>query len=46
MVIFDFSEKDVKAFALRFIKLLRQDEKFQKDVFVPPALPRTPSRTQ
>jgi predicted nucleotidyltransferase len=25
MVIFDFTEKEVKAFASRFIKLLRQD---------------------
>ncbi len=34
MIIFDYTEKDVKAFAIKFIKLLKQDEKFQKDVFV------------
>jgi hypothetical protein len=34
MIIFEFTEKEVKAFASRFIKLLKQDEKFQKDVNV------------
>ena len=46
MVIFEFNEKEVKHFAQRFIKLLRQDEKFQKDVFVSYALSRTPLRTR
>jgi hypothetical protein len=34
MIIFEFTEKEVKAFAARFIKLLKMDERFQKDVNV------------
>lgn len=34
MIIFEYTEKEVKAFAGRFVKLLKQDEKFLKDVYV------------
>ena len=32
MIIFDFKEKEVRSFAVRFCKLLKQDDKCLKDV--------------
>jgi hypothetical protein len=32
MIIFDFTEKDVKTFGLRFCKLLKLDDKSIKDI--------------
>ncbi len=32
MIIFDYTEKQVKTFAIRFCKLLKQDDKCLKDV--------------
>lgn len=33
MIIFEFTEKDVKSFGLRFCKLLKLDDKNVKDVY-------------
>lgn len=44
MIIFEFTEKEVKAFANRFVKLLKQDEKFHKDVNVEMFLLRVQSK--
>lgn len=33
MIIFDFTEKDVKAFGLRFCKLLKLEDRSVKDVY-------------
>lgn len=34
MVLFDFTEKEVKEFSNKFVKMLKQDDKFLKDVYV------------
>lgn len=34
MVLFDFSEREVKDFTNKFVKLLKQDDRFLKDVHV------------
>lgn len=34
MILFDFTEKEVKDFTNKFVKLLKQDDKFLKDVHV------------
>ena len=34
MIIFEFTEKDVKTFSNRFSKILKQDEKCLKDIHV------------
>mgnify|MGYP006995459141 CR=1 FL=1 len=34
MILFDFNEKEVKDFAYKFVKLLKQDDRFLKDVYV------------
>lgn len=34
MVLFDFNEREVKDFSNKFVKLLKQDDKFLRDVYV------------
>lgn len=34
MVLFDFNEREVKEFSNKFVKLLKQDDKFLRDVYV------------
>lgn len=34
MILFDFTEKEVKDFGYKFVKVLKQDDKFLKDVYV------------
>lgn len=34
MLLFDFSEKEVKEFTNKFVKMLKQDDRFLKDVYV------------
>lgn len=46
MVLFDFSEREVKDFTNKFVKLLKQDDRFLKDVHVLTLLPRKVSITR
>lgn len=34
MILFDFTEREVKEFSNKFVKMLKQDDKFLKDVYV------------
>ena len=34
MILFDFTEREVKDFSNKFVKMLKQDDKFLKDVYV------------
>ena len=34
MILFDFAEKEVRDFSNKFVKMLKQDDKFLKDVYV------------
>lgn len=46
MVLFDFSEREVKDFTNKFVKLLKQDDRFLKDVHVLTLLSRKVSTTR
>lgn len=46
MVLFDFSEREVKDFTNKFVKLLKQDDRFLKDVHVLTFLSRKASTTR
>lgn len=46
MVLFDFSEREVKDFTNKFVKLLKQDDRFLKDVHVLTLLSRKASTTR
>lgn len=46
MVLFDFSEREVKDFTNKFVKLLKQDDRFLKDVHVLTFLSRKVSTTR
>lgn len=35
MILFDYTEKEVKEFTNKFVKMLKQDDRFLKDVHVP-----------
>ena len=45
MILFDFTEREVKDFSNKFVKLLKQDDKFLKDVYVTAILYRKASIT-